>query len=679
MKKPKLLLVTVDERTRNLFTDQLRKFFQELITIVPIQECKKTSDVDLVLLSSDGLLEEYSFPSEKIIISRRAINIGKLEELINLPSTTKCLVVNNIRETTYETIELLKNLGFKFSMFPYYPGFKDEYREIETAITPGPVEIVPAHIKRIIDIGIRPLDYSTILEISIRLELNIEKANIQSARYVQEIIALSRRLSSSFLKISELNHQLEAIFDTVTDGLIATNKDDEIVKMNKASKKILGLPKADTVIGENLYRKFPKLYIDTAENNSGKKENIVSFNEQKLIVNKSEIVIEDKKIGNVTAIQDITRIQKLEKNIRKEFQKIGFSSRYTSKDILGASSKIQGILRNMKKMATGDRTVLILGENGTGKELIAHAIHDMSDRCDGPFIPVNFAGLPQSLAESELFGYEDGAFTGAAKGGKQGLFEMAHNGTIFLDEIADAPISLQTLLLRVLQEKQVIRVGGRNIIPINVRVIAATNKNLKEMVEKGEFREDLYYRLFVLPLRIPPLRERKEDIPILLDHFISQYSSIKPEISEMVMKKLLNYSWPGNIRELVSVVQYMTVVMEGEEIKITDLPEQFNNINERKEMKEDLLDQLKREGELIEYYIILESLNKAKDEMKSIGRGRVLEYVQLYGYPLSEQQIRKRMAILRDLGLIFAGTKGQGSRITDSGVSILETLKSYIS
>lgn len=679
MKKPKLLLVTVDERTRNLFTDQLRKFFQELITIVPIQECKKTSDVDLVLLSSDGLLEEYSFPSEKIIISRRAINIGKLEELINLPSTTKCLVVNNIRETTYETIELLKNLGFKFSMFPYYPGFKDEYREIETAITPGPVEIVPAHIKRIIDIGIRPLDYSTILEISIRLELNIEKANIQSARYVQEIIALSRRLSSSFLKISELNHQLEAIFDTVTDGLIATNKDDEIVKMNKASKKILGLPKADTVIGENLYRKFPKLYIDTAENNSGKKENIVSFNEQKLIVNKSEIVIEDKKIGNVTAIQDITRIQKLEKNIRKEFQKIGFSSRYTSKDILGASSKIQGILRNMKKMATGDRTVLILGENGTGKELIAHAIHDMSDRCDGPFIPVNFAGLPQSLAESELFGYEDGAFTGAAKGGKQGLFEMAHNGTIFLDEIADAPISLQTLLLRVLQEKQVIRVGGRNIIPINVRVIAATNKNLKEMVEKGEFREDLYYRLFVLPLRIPPLRERKEDIPILLDHFISQYSSIKPKISEMVMKKLLNYSWPGNIRELVSVVQYMTVVMEGEEIKITDLPEQFNNINERKEMKEDLLDQLKREGELIEYYIILESLNKAKDEMKSIGRGRVLEYVQLYGYPLSEQQIRKRMAILRDLGLIFAGTKGQGSRITDSGVSILETLKSYIS
>ena len=679
MKKPKLLLVTVDERTRNLFTDQLRKFFQELITIVPIQECKKTSDVDLVLLSSDGLLEEYSFPSEKIIISRRAINIGKLEELINLPSTTKCLVVNNIRETTYETIELLKNLGFKFSMFPYYPGFKDEYREIETAITPGPVEIVPAHIKRIIDIGIRPLDYSTILEISIRLELNIEKANIQSARYVQEIIALSRRLSSSFLKISELNHQLEAIFDTVTDGLIATNKDDEIVKMNKASKKILGLPKADTVIGENLYRKFPKLYIDTAENNSGKKENIVSFNEQKLIVNKSEIVIEDKKIGNVTAIQDITRIQKLEKNIRKEFQKIGFSSRYTSKDILGASSKIQGILRNMKKMATGDRTVLILGENGTGKELIAHAIHDMSDRCDGPFIPVNFAGLPQSLAESELFGYEDGAFTGAAKGGKQGLFEMAHNGTIFLDEIADAPISLQTLLLRVLQEKQVIRVGGRNIIPINVRVIAATNKNLKEMVEKGEFREDLYYRLFVLPLRIPPLRERKEDIPILLDHFISQYSSIKPKISEMVMKKLLNYSWPGNIRELVSVVQYMTVVMEGEEIKITDLPEQFNNINERKEMKEDLLDQLKREGELIEYYIILQSLNKAKDEMKSIGRGRVLEYVQLYGYPLSEQQIRKRMAILRDLGLIFAGTKGQGSRITDSGVSILETLKSYIS
>ena len=678
MKNPKLLLVTVDERTRALFTDQLRKFFQEEITIVPIQECKNTNDVDLVLLSSDGLLEEFRFPSEKTIVSRRAINIAKLEELVNLPSETECLVVNNYPETANETIELLKNLGFKFFMHPYYPGSRTEYYEIQTAITPGPVEIVPNYIKRVIDIGIRPLDYSTILEISIRLGLNIEKANIQSARYIQEIIALSRRLSSSLQKISELNHQLEAIFDTVHDGLIATDKDDEIIKINKASKKILGLSISDTVIGENLYRSFPKIYISGAENNSEKNGNIINFNDQKLIVNKNEIVIKNKKIGNVTAIQDITRIQKLEKNIRKELQKIGFSSRYTSKDILGISNKIQGTLRNMKKMAKGDRTVLILGENGTGKELIAHAIHDMSDRRDGPFIPVNFAGLPQSLAESELFGYEDGTFTGATKGGKQGLFEMAHNGTIFLDEIADAPKSLQTLLLRVLQEKQVIRVGGRNIIPINVRVIAATNKNLKEMVEKGEFREDLYYRLFVLPLRIPPLRERMEDIPILLNHFISQYSSIKPKISEMVMEKLLNYSWPGNVRELVSVVQYMTVVMEGDEIKITDLPEQFNEMKEIKDVEEDLLATLKREGELIEYYIILKSLNKAKKEMKSIGRGRVLEYAQLYGYPLSEQQIRKRMSLLRDLGLIFAGTKGQGSRITDSGRSILETLKFYI-
>ncbi|GGK35074.1 hypothetical protein GCM10010965_30060 [Caldalkalibacillus thermarum] len=277
-----------------------------------------------------------------------------------------------------------------------------------------------------------------------------------------------------------------------------------------------------------------------------------------LVVNQTPIEIGREKAGVVTAFQDVTKIQQLEQDLRKELQAKGLSARYSVAHIVGNSARIQETLRILQKIAKTDQTVLILGENGTGKELFAHSIHDLSPRRNGPFLPVNFAGLPESLAESELFGYEEGAFTGAKKGGKPGLFELAHNGTIFLDEIGDASPALQALLLRVLQEKQVMRIGGRRMIPINVRVIAATNKDLKKMVEEGKFRQDLFYRLFVLPLRVPPLRERKEDIPLLVDHFLKEFCTAKVYIADEVMENLVAYHWPGNIRELISVIQYMT-------------------------------------------------------------------------------------------------------------------------
>ncbi|MFD1037437.1 sigma-54 interaction domain-containing protein [Virgibacillus byunsanensis] len=679
MKRPKLLLVTKDKRTYKIFSQQLTEYFKEDDVDIVSADNEGYQDCDLILLSSKKLVDKQDFPPEKTIVSRRGLDISKLEELIKLPSNLECLVVNNLPESANEIIELLSSLGFQLTMHPYFPGLNQKFDKIDTAIVPTVKELVPHYIKNVIDIGIRPLDFSSIVEVSIRLGLDSEKVNFQSARYVKEIISLSRRLSSSLDVVKKLNYELEAIFDTVHDGLIATDHNNNIIKTNKSSKNILGLSKSEDLIGMNALTVLPKLFSNDINIDERKETEVVTVSDKKLVVNKSEIEINDKKVGELTAFQDVTRIQYLEKSIRKEMQKIGFSSRYSSDDILGSSKKIKDTMHIVKKIAKTDHTVMILGENGTGKELFAHTIHDLSNRCEGPLIPVNFAGLPPSLAESELFGYEEGSFTGANRGGKQGLFEIANNGTIFLDEIGDAPMNIQTLLLRILQEKQVMRVGGRSLIPVNVRVIAATNKDLKELVNEGKFREDLYYRLFMLPLRIPPLRERKEDIPDLLNYFIKDYSTTIPNLSHSVMKELINYNWPGNVRELIGVVQYMTAVMEGNKITTDELPEQFRDrlINQDKQ-EDDILTILQKEGDLNEFYAILLSLSQAKKQMKSIGRGRVVESVTRQGYQLTEQKVRKRMSVLRDYGLIYSGLKGKGSRISESGESLLKVIKPYL-
>ncbi|MDN7246163.1 sigma-54 interaction domain-containing protein [Planococcus shenhongbingii] len=676
MKRPKLLLVTKSRQTFEVFHQQLTEYFKDDdLQIVSLNE-ENCRDSDLILLSSEKLMDTQKFPAEKTIVSRRGLDISKLEDLVKLPSDSECIVVNNLLENTDEIIDLLKSLGFEFNMHPYYPGSNQKIDGIDTAIVPSVIELVPPYIKNIIDIGIRPLDFSTIIEVSIRLGLDSEKVNSQSTRYVKEIISLSQKLSSSLDIVKNLNHQLEAIFNTVHDGLIATDDHGHILKINKAAKDILNYSNPESILGKNAPLLFPRLFIENKKSKDLKETAIVNVNEKKLVVNKSEIIVNNRKIGELTAFQDVTRIQYLEKSIRKDMQKIGFSSRYTSKDILGSSRKIKEIMSVVEKIAKTDHTVMILGENGTGKELFAHSIHDLSARGDGPLIPVNFAGLPQSLAESELFGYEDGTFTGAKKGGKQGLFEIAHNGTIFLDEIGDAPLHIQTLLLRVLQEKQVMRVGGRNLIPVNVRVIAATNKDLKQLVKEGKFREDLYYRLFVLPIRVPPLRERKEDILDLLHYFIENNSTATPEISPAVIKELLDYDWPGNVRELIGVVQYMTAVMDDNCITLNDLPEQFREKMEKDERQEnDLLATLQKEGDLKEFYVILSSLSQAKKQMKNIGRGKVVENVMIEGYNLTEQKVRRRMAILRDHGLIYCGVKGKGSKISETGEALLKMLE----
>lgn len=265
------------------------------------------------------------------------------------------------------------------------------------------------------------------------------------------------------------------------------------------------------------------------------------------------------------------------KQVHQMIHKIaGSQARYRFKDIIGTSSQIKKVMQKGKHVAQGPSTVLVLGESGTGKEMIAQAIHNASDRRDAPFVALNCAAMPRELIQSELFGYREGAFTGASKGGRPGKFELADGGTVFLDEIGDMPLDMQANLLRVLQENSVLRVGGDYAIAIDVRLVAATNKNLQEQVARGEFRQDLFYRLNVVSITVPPLRERREDIHLLVSYFCDKIALKlgKPiyTIEDEVYQRLESYDWPGNVRELENVVEYAINMVQGSTLTLDLLP-----------------------------------------------------------------------------------------------------------
>lgn len=241
---------------------------------------------------------------------------------------------------------------------------------------------------------------------------------------------------------------------------------------------------------------------------------------------------------------------------------------------------MEKLMETVNKIAMVESTVLIYGETGVGKEVLAKYIHSVSDRSEGPFVKINCGAIPETLLEAELFGYEKGAFTGARSEGKPGLFEVADGGTMLLDEISELPMSLQVKLLRVLQEKEFIRVGGIKTIKVDVRIIAASNKDLKELVKEGKFRQDLYYRLNVVPITIPPLRERTEDIPILAHHFLNKYNEKygrSKQLTNEVIEAFLRYSWPGNVRELEHVIERLVVISEDNLITKKELPSELLN------------------------------------------------------------------------------------------------------
>lgn len=352
-----------------------------------------------------------------------------------------------------------------------------------------------------------------------------------------------------------------------------------------------------------------------------------------------------------------------ERNLKNELMRKRYYAKYSFEDIIGDSNAINKIKEIAEKLAVTDLSILISGETGTGKELFASAVHNASIRKAAPFVAVNFSALPENLVESELFGYERGSFTGARKEGKVGLFEQANGGTIFLDEIGEAPLSVQLRLLRVLQEKEIMKVGGDRIVPLDIRIIAATNKNLMELIEKGTFREDLYYRLSMSVLKIPPLRDRKQDILPIVKAFLKKRMG-KVLLSEELGEALFENNWRGNVRELLNVMEFSVAMCKGEMLEIRYLPEEYRNsfdppINVAQQLNEDRK-------------LILEEIYIALSEEILLGRVLLCDKLKAKGMNLSEYALRHILDELELMGFIIKGKGKTGIRLTQKAVQLFE-------
>jgi len=430
-----------------------------------------------------------------------------------------------------------------------------------------------------------------------------------------------------------LIESFEIIFENSFSGIIFCDKDCNILYMNKFYADLLGINKSEA-IGNPIRKYFPSsrvsIVLRTGNMELGQRCSLRSnFN---LTINRIPIKADNETIGVVlqTIFSDVNEINSvmaklnlLEKQVR--FYESGLSSvlsaSHTFNDILGKDQLILDAKNMAEKYARTDGAVLILGDTGTGKEFFAHSIHMSSPRSKGPFVCVNCAAIPKDLLESELFGYEPGAFTGAQQKGKTGKIQLAHKGTLFLDEIGEMPVNAQAKILRALETKRVDKLGGLKSIDVDFRLIASTNRNIKHMIEHEEFREDLYYRLNTMIIDLPPLSARPGDIPELIDHFIRSIGRSKIKVSEAAVKMLKSYSWPGNVRELKNTVERAVSLCEDDVIDINHLPHEIkNSYREGNETSKYNINSLSGEMARLEKEILIRSIESMGGNMSKTSK-----------------------------------------------------------
>lgn len=431
------------------------------------------------------------------------------------------------------------------------------------------------------------------------------------------------------------------IFDSLYDGILIVDKEGVVRYINPAYTRITKVEEKN-IIGRYLSEVRPGSRLtDVVKDEKMELGAHRKMGDVEYLVNMVPIYEDGKVIGGISLLNELIDIYKLTEKLNlskiiiqnlKEHVKTLGNGKYSFDDIITVDEKSIEVKEFAKRIALADSNVLIAGESGTGKELYASAIHNFSVRKDFPFIPVNCASFEKNLIESELFGYEEGSFTGAKKNGKTGLFQLAQGGTLFLDEIGELEYGLQGKLLRVLQEKSIRKIGGSKEIPIDVRLICATNKNLEQMIEENTFRRDLYYRIAIMPMSIPPLREKKNDIKAIAEKFLSDLSmKYRKEVrlNGNALKVLKEYDWPGNIRELKNIIEFTFSMAEGNEIKAEHLPINMkNNINENENILP--LSEIVREAEQNYLKKVIEIYGDSVEGKKKAAKALNISLATLY-------------------------------------------------
>ncbi|MDW7667924.1 MAG: sigma 54-interacting transcriptional regulator [Bacillota bacterium] len=578
MAKRKISLLTIDEEIALFFKKELEDIFGSTLEIKYYtpehNQQEKIHQSDLILYTDPSILIELMDIIEcncPILMMKRTISKSALENIRKIPKNSRCLVANINSFMANETLATIYQLGFKdIELIPHYPDIVDSHKNIDFIITPEEYAYLKKVSGKIINIGNRIFDINTVLDILSILDVDSNTSEKIILEYSLKIPNLWKGVNYTLENKRILSSQWRILLDELSEGVMIIDDKDRITLLNDTFKSIIG-EKEFEFEGINLSKLksyYPNLGV--LNKDAEIEDELFVYNEKKLIITIKKVLFNNSYYGKIILIKKYRDVVEVQQKIHKEIIGKGYYSKYTFDSIICQNEKIIELKEISKKIANSNNSILISGDSGTGKELFAGSVHNFSNRKAKPFVAVNCAAIPENLLESELFGYEEGSFTGAKKGGKIGLFESANGGTLFLDEIGELPLNLQGRLLRVLQEKEIMRVGGDSIIKIDTRIIAATNKNLWDMVEKGNFRKDLFFRLNIFNLEIPSLKERKEDINLLMDYYLNKsYKKISPTLSFKAFAG--NYSWPGNVRELFNVLEYMSTVSD-DNLYISNLP-----------------------------------------------------------------------------------------------------------
>jgi transcriptional regulator with PAS, ATPase and Fis domain len=687
-----IAILNYDPKSAAIYAAQIENVFSNNIVVkkysINNAPVSGTIHADLVLVQDEDVFEKSkgSIPEDTpIMFCYRTISKDGYYKILNIPEHSEVYILDETLEMAKDIISIIYEKGIRsLTLLPACP---ENIRELKnkTVIILGESSKIPADAKEIINIGSSLLDIITIISLGFRLKLDylIQNKDIQSS--YSEILPANYGLADLLGKFNITEGMLNVLLNITEDGVISINIKGEVNSMNEKAKRILEISD-DQLINCNAIDRLPGIpFSDVLEKRRPIKDMLLKINGYDVILSIEPIFHSGKLFGAYAIMKEFGEAELKQHKFRTRIIGKGHKAKYNFNNIVGNSEEITNCKEKAMRMADSNSTVLITGDSGTGKELFAQAIHNNSIRRNYQFVVINCGALPESLLESELFGYEEGSFTGARKGGKPGLFELAHNGTLFLDEIGEMPLSLQSRLLRALQERQVMRLGGDRLIDIDVRLIAATNRNISEMVRKGEFREDLFYRLNVLKLKVPSLNSRKEDIPLILENLKKAFNG-SFTLADSAVDALMKHDWRGNVRELKNYVEYL-VNLNIETVEASDLPFYDDDLAEipedktprnthREYVNSSPLELLRETaGKTMDSHMfVLRQLEKGFRENKRLGRRSIYKECENNSLFISEQEIRTILMNLEKCGMAKILKGRGGSVITETGLEILKGL-----
>lgn len=662
--KKKITVLAVNQEISLFFKNELENIFKKMFE-VDYRSCDMASplpviDSDLVLYTDpamfNALYHLVRCPAPPLMM-RRTITREALAKIKALPSGSVALVANLNEYMANETTALFLQLGVThLNLFPYYKDAKVPENH-DYIICPGRYDYMGDAASEIVEIGNRVFDISLVLDILSILQVEQAKSEEIMLGYMAKVPTFWHGIEYAWKNRRVLVNQWRILLNEISSGVLLCDKNNVITLENRKILQVFSMDD-QSFVGKSLDHLCTKEpAMKSIISHQEVSHDIVKCSFGELVVSVKTVSFGGQDWGRIIIIDPYTEMMKAQAAAMTKMASSGYASKYSFDSLIGSAPSFLEAKSISKKAAKVDATVLLFGESGTGKELFAGAVHNASFRCKKPFVAVNCATLPENLLETELFGYEGGAFTGARKGGRTGLFELANGGTLFLDEIGDLPHTLQARLLRAIEEKEIRRVGGENIINLDVRVIAATNRNLTELVEKGEFRQDLFYRLNVFQISIPPLRERTGDIFDLINYFLVQQDK-NNTITNGFKSFCRNYDWPGNIRELKNVIEYVTTINDHT-LSIQTLPAYLKQKAVRKLNKEN------------EDYQLLRLIFNRKAANINTGRRSLKEEFSKKFYLISEMDVRQHLAKLEKDGFVEIHKGRHGTEITDKGVDFL--------